>query len=265
MIIGELVKNLLKELNFNDTVFLDFNHVYTHYCLPDYFISYDNGNIIYNWRRENTPRNLKEKSIIIRQVSRTFNILTTLRLVEYAIKKSPEIELKQKSIVYKKNFCDWTINTIDTSEIKKHLDEPISNILSKVLMDKIIRPENENNDTIYSRLTYFYWDNKFNIYYLTDNRVEKSIIGLDNIYDFKRINNSSALVFDTDSSFYYINYNKSFISKKHLISNMTHFYRPVYIEFSDENNIRMDFSSFFESKILNYKIDSDSLSQILEN
>jgi hypothetical protein len=119
LIIAELVKNLLEELNYSDTVFLDFNHFYIDYCIPDYFISYDNGNIIQNWRNDNTKKNLKEKSIVVRQVSRTFNILTTLRLVEYAIQKFPEIELKQKSIVYNKNFCDWTINTIDTSEIKK--------------------------------------------------------------------------------------------------------------------------------------------------
>jgi hypothetical protein len=132
-------------------------------------------------------------------------------------------------------------------------------------MDKIQRPKKENIDTIYSRLSYFYQDNKFNVYYLAENKVEKSIIGLDNIYDFKKINNSSALVFDTDSSFYYINFNKSFISKKHFISSMTNFYRPVYLETSDENNILIHFSTIFNSITVNYKIDTDSLSQIIEN
>lgn len=48
-IIGELAQNLCNELKYKDTVFLDFNHAYTGYCSPDYFISFGDGSIIQNW------------------------------------------------------------------------------------------------------------------------------------------------------------------------------------------------------------------------
>jgi len=258
LLIGKLAKNLLKELKYTDTVFLDFNHAYTNYCTPDYFISYDNGVINYNSFDGNSKTNSKRKLLVVRQVSKTFDIISTLKLVEFAVRNRSEIELKQKSIVYAKNFCDWTVNTIDVSEISNQLSKPISKKLNNVLKISIIRPETEKLDSTNLRITYYFRNNKFNIALINGKRLEKTILELDNIYDFRRINNTSAIVFDTDHSFYYTNTNKNQVSKRHIIDNMSAFYSPYELKSKENNKVFMLFNSSDGIKLITYQIDTDS-------
>ncbi len=263
--IGELTKNLLKELKYADTVFLDFNHAYTNYCKPDFFISYDNGSIIYNSFRENSEINSKRKWLVVRQVSKTFDIISTLILVEFAVRNRSEVELKQKPMAYSENFCDWTVNSIDVSEIMNQLSKPISKKLKKVLKNITVRPETEKLDSTNSRITYYFRNNKFNIALINGKRLEKPILELDNIYDFRRIDNSSAIVFDTDHSFYFTSTNKHQISKRHVINNMSLFYSPFELKFKETNKIIMLFYSNDGIKLIAYQIDTDSFTEKTKN
>ena len=155
IIFGQLAEKLSKELNYSEPILLDFNHFYVDDCTPDYFISYDKGNIEYYVWEWNTDYVMKTNAIIIRQVARQFDAQTILKLLEYAILNLKNIKSTQKQIEYDKNYCHWKINTIDTLIIKEILNTPNSELLNNILKTKIKRPEKEHFGNNFS----YYWQN----------------------------------------------------------------------------------------------------------
>jgi hypothetical protein len=160
-VIGKLAVKLAKELNYSDPIFLDFEHHYTGDCYPAYFISYDKGKIEYTWESASKEENyLKTNAIVVRQVNRQFNVIATLSLLEYVIKNIYSIKESQKQIEYNENYCEWKINSIDTSLIKEQLLKPSSDLLKRILKNKIERPAKD----LQSGISYFWQDNLFIIY-----------------------------------------------------------------------------------------------------
>ncbi|MEO8150851.1 MAG: hypothetical protein ABI723_24675 [Bacteroidia bacterium] len=237
-IIGQLAEKLAKDLNYSNQIFLDFNHHYTANCDPDYFISYDKGGIQYIWRDDKKKNFLKENAIVVRQVSRIFDVLSTLKLLEYAIKNVSSIKTSQKQIEYKLNYCQWKINSIDTTFIKEQLSKPNSESLKQVIKLKIERPD---KDFKYG-ISYYWQDNKFHLFLRGDHKADTTLINLNNIYDIKKFGNSSAIVFDTDSSFFYIyQYNKPIVSKRQIILSTNGYYEPFKMESISEDEISIYF------------------------
>lgn len=227
-IYGKLAEKLTSELNYKDQIFLDFNHHYTGDCKPDYFISFDKGEIEYTWSgAEKQESLLTKKSIVIRQVSRQFDSRTTLELVEFAIKNLSEIKSKQKQIEYNKNYCQWRVQTIDTLKIKGIFQDTLSKEVKAVMLKKIERPE---EDFKYG-ISYYYQDGRYTIFLRNNNKEDIDIKTIDNIYDFQRISSYSAIIFDTDSSFYFASkYGQNKISTRNIIENTFDYYRPYKIK-----------------------------------
>jgi len=236
-LLGQLAEQFAKQLNYSEPIFLDFSHYYVGNCEPDYFISYDKGKIHYTWNKKSNEKDfLQNNSIVIRQVSRHFDAQTTLKLLEYAILNIDNIKSFQKKIEYKKNYCQWNINSIDTTLIKKMLDEPNSIQVNQILNFKIER----DKDFKYGVL-YYLQDNKYTIFYRGYDG-DRDLITLDNVYDFKRIDYAYAVVFDTDSSFYFINHK---VSDRHIIQDTDGYYRPYKIEYMGGNKVSIYFYDCF--------------------
>jgi hypothetical protein len=267
-IIGQLAEQFSKQLNYTDKIFLDFNHHYTGNCEPDYFISFDKGKIEYSWSGADKEKDfLKEKSIVVRQVSRQFEAETTLKLLEYAIQNVGQIKSSQKEINYNKNYCQWTINSIDTTKIKTMLLEPQSNQLKTALSLKIEKPEKEFK----YGLSYFFKDNKYSIFSRAYNKEDNTLLTLDNIYDLKKIGSSSMIIFDTDSTFFYVNQYQNKVSKRHTINNKFDYYRPYKVEFIGGEKISIHFYYYSKeegrqpkNRTLIYLIEEDELIQDLD-
>jgi hypothetical protein len=194
---GQLAEQLAKQLNYSEQIFLDFNHYSVGNCEPVYFISYDNGEIQYTWH--GAPKGekiLKKKSIVIRQVAKRFDAQTTLKLLEYAILNIRDIKSSQKEI----NYRQQNINSIDTAFIKKILSEPNSNQINNGLNLKI---EKEIEVPFDSYVSYYLQNNKYTVFFRsTFHKIDTALITLDNVYQFYE--GRKSLVFDTDTSFYYI-------------------------------------------------------------
>ena len=229
-IYGQLVEKLASELGYENQIFLDFNHHYTGECEPDYFMSFDKGAIEYTWSGAiNQKPILKNKSIIIRQVSRQFNAETTLKLVEYAIQNLSEIKSNQNYIEYNKNYCQWRIQTIDMIKIKELVGKSTSQEIKSIMLTKIERP-NEDFKFGYT----YYWQN--DKYLLIDRDVygkETVVKEFEKITDFKRVGNCT-FIFTSVSDFYSVNktYGRrpEIISKKWNIENAELNYRPYKLE-----------------------------------
>lgn len=267
-IIGQLAEQFARQLNYNDKIFLDFNHHYTGNCEPDYFISFDKGKIEYSWSGADKEKDfLKEKSIVVKQVSRQFDAETTLKLVEYAIQNIGQIKSSQKEISYNKNYCQWIINSIDTTLVKTILVEPVSNQVGTALTLKIEKSEKEFK----YGLSYFFKDNKYSIFSREYNKNDHTLLTLDNIYDLKKIGSSSMIIFDTDSTFYYVNQYQKKVSKRNIINNKHDYYRPYKIEFIGGNKISINFYYYSKEegrqpkdRTLIYLIEEDELIQDLD-
>ena len=265
-IIGELANKLCQQLNYTKLIFIDFNHFYVDNCVADYFISFDNGSIIQTWDNEKPKPFLKENSLVIREVSRQFTPSITLRLLEYAIANEDKIKSTQKSINYNRNFCQWKIKTVDISQLKKIAKGNISEVVSKVLLTKVYRQEDEKSK---SDISYYYQNSKYYIFYNEYKIKDSVLLKVDNIYQFKSISYNQNIVFDTDSSFYFVQgINNPHTSKKRIIERTYDNYQPF--EINTVGSYKVTFSFWYydnrqlkERNIL-YKSDTDELLQDLD-
>ncbi|MBK7434200.1 MAG: hypothetical protein IPI66_10075 [Chitinophagaceae bacterium] len=242
-LIGEYTNILTDKIKYNDSIFLDFNHAYTGDCNPDYFISYDDGSIKENYSGGETYHFLKTKAVVIREVSRRFDIATTLKLVEYAISNLISVKHDQRSFEYNKNYCQWLINTIDTSITRKASLTTSSVLINQVLSKKIFRPKKEKQTCV---ISYFVKDNKYNVYFNSfETKKDTVVLVTDNIYQFEEISYHEVLVFINDSTFYYFegNYRPN-QSKNLVIQNSNNYYRPFEISKISPYKITISFSDY---------------------
>jgi hypothetical protein len=267
-ILGELAEKLSSELGYKEQIFLDFNHHYTGDCEPDYFISFDKGTIEYSWSgAEKQEPPLPKKAIVIRQVSRQFDTKTTLKLVEYAIKNLSVIKSNQKLIEYNENYCQWRIQTIDSLKIKEIINIPTSQKINSVLSTKIEIPEKE----FYSGITYYFQNSLFNINFKDYNEQDTTLLRLNNIYQISKPTNSHfAFIFDTDSTFYFVN-SRKVVSKRQRIIDTHDFYRPFNIEYIGGDKYSIHFWYYSKEpgpqpkyRTLIYQSDKDKVIQDLD-
>ncbi|MES2838202.1 MAG: hypothetical protein V4667_11805 [Bacteroidota bacterium] len=231
-IIGQLAEKLSSKLNYSEPIFLDFNHHYVDNCIPAYFISYDKGKIKYNHDSSDKEIDfLTKNALIVRQVSRQFNTIATLNLIEYSIKNITSIKEQQQQIEYTENYCQWIINSIDTNLIKKHVKEPASILTNEILKFKIQRPVDDFNIGI----SYYFQNNSYKLYSKNIYNEITEIISLEYIYDILELEEVT-LIFDSDTTFYNIQLNpfgkKIEISSKKTINNKNNLsaYRPFTAE-----------------------------------
>ena len=226
-IIGELTNKLANSYKYEDTIFLDFNHSYTGDVRPDYFISYDDGSIKQTWSGAETLYFLKGKALVVREVARRFDASATLKLVEYALTHLADVKKEQKPLEYNKNFCQWLINSIDTSKTTQIVKGTSSKLVSEIMNKKIYRPKNEKES---NSISYFFSNNKYHVFYNDYNVKDSVLLVVDNIYQFETISFNEVIALDTDSTFYYIQgVNNPHASQRLTIKNKFDFYRPYEI------------------------------------
>lgn len=181
-IIGQLAEVLAKDIGYAGQIFLDFNHHYTDDCEPDYFVSFDDGKIKYRWNDHLKENLLKENAIVVRQVARTFDVASTLTLVEYSIRNREMIKVSQRRIEYNQNYCNWTINSIDTVLLDKQISQEMSSLVAKVFKLKIDRPEKDFRNGF----SYYWEEGRYYIFFRQLGQEDKIILNLPSIYDFQR-------------------------------------------------------------------------------
>ena len=285
-IFGQLAEKMSKELNYSGLILLDFNHTYTRNIQPDFFISFDS---ISYWD-ENSKKWLIEQGIVIRQFAKHFQAQTTLKLLEYAISNPKNIESTQRQVEYK-NHYNFKIISIDTLIIEKILSTPNSKLLNNILQQRIDRPE---EDFKHGGISYYWQNNNYYVFvkYMWWNKEEQSfyypeyvLFDIENVYDFHRFKNWSAVIFDTDSSFYSIKQSalvrfgdgtsiqehKPQVSQRHVIENTFGYYRPFKVENIGGDKVSINFQYYSSGggwqpreRILIYLVEEDELIQDLD-
>lgn len=240
MMIGELARKMCSGLNYSKTVFLDFEHDYTKACSASYFVSYDKGKIIYTCGNCGENEYLHRKAIVIRQINQTFDAMTTLKLLEYAIGNKEQIIAAQIETNY--DCRNWRINSIDPNSIKNILSAGLSTTLSEILKIKVYRFEKKE---FKYGISYYWHENKYHFFYRDYKKPDKVVLSLDDVYMFERFSDSYSFIFDSDKSFYYqFAWPKPSISKRHIIGNAYADYRIFTIKDIDRNKYSISFSAY---------------------
>ena len=217
-LLGQLAEKLAKKLKCSASIFLDFEHDYSNKGVTKSSVSHE----------------LQNKKIIVWQCSNHFDAQTTMKLLEYAIlnyKKNPQL----KHINYKRS----TLNPIDSLELIKVISAPDSDLLSKIMKIRVDSDENMEYG-----ISYYLQNNRYYVFQkgFYQQGLETILFDLEHIYDFKKTGETSALIFDTDSTFCYaemsdvVNFNESRdtekeakISQRQTIDNREG-YRPFMVK-----------------------------------
>jgi hypothetical protein len=259
-IIGQLAQALVKDLGYSDQIFLDFNHYYTGDCEPDYFISFDDGQIKYPWDDYTEKNLLKGKAIVLRQVAKTFDVISSLKLLEYSVANIEMVKSIQRQIEYNQNYCEWTINSVDTVLIDKQVSRDMSPLIAKIFKLKIERPDKDFKNGI----SYYWQAGKYYIYHRKVGQEDKVALVLTSIYDFQKIDPNTNLIFDSDRAFYCLTADKDVVvSKRHeLLDTSFEYWRPYRVTKISDNKLSFYLSGFGTSeRTLLYTISSDELEQ----
>jgi hypothetical protein len=248
-IIGKLAEILAKEMNYGEPILLDFNHFYVGIAKPTYFLSFDNGVINYkNSSGENGIELLTQDGIVVRQISNRFDIINTLKMLEYSIINYISIKKEQKEIEYDENYCDWVINSISASQIVNVLKNNETKLIENIRNKKIYRPGNEFK----GGFTYFWKDEKYNVIFKTKN-IEIPIITLTNIYNIQQIRNT-IFIFEKSTEFIVVDaYKRKIISRKLKLEDAEENYHPYKIEPLTTDLYTIKFSYFSKEPVNQYK------------
>jgi len=286
-IFGQLAEKLSREMNHTGLIHLDFVHNYVSGFRDDnLFISYDR---IGHWNA-----NLQEwqtsRGIIIRQIAQEFHAETTLKLLEYAISNRRNIRRTQEKIEYNISPHQRVeIYSIDRLRIDRILDAPNSRLLNRMMQQRVDRPEEDfregisyfwQNGRYHIFIQYWWWNREKQGFYPT----EYVLFEVENVYDFHRFKNWSAIIFDTHSSFYAVRQSRSLlfgmgshimvhepqISRRHVIENTYGSFMPFNVQSIGSNKVSISFvcwlsrDDWFRERVLIYLVEDDVLIQDLD-
>ncbi len=249
-ILGQLAAKMSEELNYDKPIFLYFRHHYITEDKPEYFISYGRGkkdrqNIRKkeDWQEFN---HLEEDAIVIHQEGSSFDITSTLKLMEYAIKNVSFIKKNQQLVVYEREMkypatFRYRFYSIDQKFVQEQLSKVSGDLIAETLQNKIYRPCNFSEREFTTGCSYYWQENKYHIFWRsledynqTTNKPvyqDTQLLTLDNIYILEEIENLDYVIFDTKNSFYYTDqHHQKEISQKHIIKNLEDYYRPFKVE-----------------------------------
>jgi len=237
-IIGELAEQLAKKLNYNEPILLDFDHHYVGVTEPIYYLSFDDGEIKYKYvRTKNKQTILNKKRIVVRQVSSEFDIINTLKMLEYSIRNWATIEKEQKKV----ERWDCIINSIDTNKSIDILDSKETEVIKEIKNTKIYRHEK----SFRSGITYFWQNDKYNIVFVEKGK-EKIITSFTRIYDIQK-KHDIVFIFETPAEFIVFDtHKKEIVSKKLKIKNAEKNYKPYKINNIEDNKYSISF--YYRSK-----------------
>ncbi len=237
-IIGKLAEQLALKSDYTEPILLDFDHAYTGNSNSTYYLGVDDQEITYN-HGANEQKILIKKKIVIYQIGSSFNIINTLKMLEYSIKNRTKIEVEQKPIKRWKR----TINSIDKNKTIDILKSPETELINSIKNTKIYRPEKDFK----SGFTYFWKNDRYNIVFVEESN-EKTITTSTNIYDFEKRDNI-VFVFKTPSKLIvHETSKKEIISKKYRIRNASKNYKPYKISKIGDNMYTISFSYYYRRR-----------------
>lgn len=234
LIFGQLAQRLSVEMKYKKPIVLCFEHSYIGNTSSRYFLSFDraghgiwdNNLTKYAMRNGEGHLMLNKDVIVLRVLSRYFEIEKALKLTEYAINQGANLKTLQRAVHFENYAYNWDINAIDPNVTTTVIKKANTPLLNRILNLRISRPVQDSRPG----LSYYWKNNEFYIVNpLPLTGSDSLILKLPNIYHFEQLEEyNTALVFDTDSTFYYMkcNTSKQQLSTRQSIANTNGFFHP---------------------------------------
>lgn len=239
-------------------------------------MTFDKGGLVSPQHPKNKgERNLKEDGIVLFERHKVFDIIETLKILEYAINNWHEINEHQEEFEIKQFGRVDKFTGFSPKKLNRIISKKLSRTLKEVISEKIPRPE-KNFEPNEKGITYYWQDGLFHITFKGRDDSLRVVKKLKNIYFFER-DYHEVFVFDTDSTFYYVpsyfdDYLfKKMISKKHRIVNTKGHHETYTIKSIGRYNYSINFYQSTnddgiqpKSRTLIYSAERDILIQNLD-
>ncbi len=277
-ILRVLTERLCKNLDYDNDILFDFYHRYTDETdtLINYKLCY-NKELIYSGYLDDSEylgefiNKVDDNGLIILISGRSFDIQSTLQIVETAIKRSEFYKDSIIKISFNKKNKVWLSNINQKSRINEELSKQISIELDSLISTKTYRLRNNFTNEIEAKtieftegISYFWQNNKFHLFIRKRDKVDTLIKVFENLYKIQFFN-YSAIIHDSDSSFYFVNmYKDRKISKRHIVNDRIKKYIPLHFEAINNNVIYCNILYLYKNfqnyyKTLQYLINEDEI------
>jgi hypothetical protein len=198
--IGQYCDAYLSKYTKNDQdVLLYFDHFYVDKCVPNFFVNYSKGEYthLYSNGSDEIKPILKKEGIVIWQIASSFNLFSTLKLLEYSVGNLESIKKTQKKIIYNENYSHMSLLSVDTFLTKKVVFTPSSENINKIAALKFYK-ENKPN-----ALSYYMSNGEYGIF-----KKNEFIVNVKRIEAFFQPNVNEILIFVNRNQFMYVKYNE---------------------------------------------------------
>ena len=235
-IIGELAEKLASKLHYSEPIYLDFWHDYARWRGPIQFVSFEKDGF--------DPEVFDKECIVIRFEASDFNVENALKLLEYSIENLQRIKDIQGEVKYLTS--EIYLTSIDTAHINEALRSPKSSLVKQLMNLKIQRPE----DVDVQGFSYYWQSSKYHFYEKTDT-IQKEGLTINEIRFILRSKDNSLLIFETDSSFYFVSDNlKDKVSSRHVIPNAPRYLKPFDVGRTDDDSFTISFYDSSDNRII---------------
>lgn len=223
-IIGKLSEKLSNNLNYKDTIFLEYIQDYTDYYSDDlYILEFNNSNFkLANGFKSQISSESNNRGLSVRIYADRIKILDVLKFVEYLIKNKEETNnhLTTKNIGYNHFEEQQYLETINSEATDDKFLEKILSKESETITNLINQKIVVKSEEFYG--IEIYWKNdKFIFEYKLFKEKQDFIFELKDYYYSISVNVNELLVFVDENSFYFINGEKVKKRKLNKITNGT--------------------------------------------
>jgi len=264
--IGQLVENLSREMDYKQLIILNFIHSYVDDMVPLYKLQCRQGGA--------------GDTLVFNLEAKTYNVMKTLQLIEYGIKNKERVLREQRDTTFETRYWgSCTETSLEGRKINEILNRKVSPLVDKILANKIYRPK-DDYDKISEGFTYYFQDNKYHIFYKKWDGSGRVLLELDHIYQFGQLvypafvlTSRCGVIFDTDSTFYVLTRDNLaeeevahyFISERHTVTGVRDVYRPYDLAEIGDGNIIIGISRISRPvRNLLYRVKDDYLIQDLD-
>jgi hypothetical protein len=266
IIISMLADSLLEKHHYSNNVNLGFTHSYTDKSIETFSVS------LVSYDKETPQLKIDLKGY-------QYDTEKVLKLLEYAIvnMKDWQKQHNQNSVVVEEYFDvvsmqkrSCRIFRIPNFIVENALKRQPSDVVKGLLLKKMYRPSDDLTKLDNSSISYYLQNDQYHILHrmsMNGKEYELEVLILDNLFQYVPIPRvDRAMIFDTDSSFYFLNYfnAKSVKLSRKIIPSLTVKYYPYQVSFPGQSMVtfsKMDKlkTGFSNERYFVYRIDDEYL------
>lgn len=243
--IGMLVKELCNRTHYSKPVFIDLNSIGEE--RTSMYVLFDKGESLLE---PHMPKKVNNKTdvLVVRGMMQHEGIPALLKLIEYGITNEECIRAAQQKRATSDNDLKFPI--IDTAERNEIMRRP-SKIVDEVMSTRLDETtEFRRGGTVaikkkYRRyITYYFQNNKYHIYSDEFSGKDTALLKLDHVSLLYNVSPGEAFIFDSDSTFYYVNTSNGMCSAKVVLPDIAGKYDHVEVKRVEADKIQLFFRYF---------------------